>query len=101
MVAAPDTIPQPLFPLGEVIGTPGILELMSRLEPGTISELLRRHARGDWGDMGPVDRRANDLAVEIDCGRQVVSSYRAGGLTVWVITEADRSRTTIMLPSEH
>jgi len=60
---------------------------------------LGRHVRGDWGDVDAEDRAANDRALRE--GTRVLSSYRAGGVKFWVITEADRSATTVLLPSEY
>ncbi len=89
-----------LFPLGRVVATPGALDLLENLslEP---SELIRRHHAGDWSEMQPLDQEANTNAVK-DGGR-IFSSYRVGGQKskVWVITEADRSVTTILLPMEY
>jgi hypothetical protein len=60
---------------------------------------LSRHASGDWGDLDAHDRRENELALEH--GRRLLSSYPAGEGRVWVITEADRSVTTLLLPEEY
>jgi hypothetical protein len=63
-------------------------------------ELLRRHITGDWGDVGTEDAAENELRVR--AGFRVLSSYRlAGGVTVWFITERDRSATTLLLPEEY
>jgi hypothetical protein len=65
-----------------------------------VVELLARHASGDWGDLGADDKRLNDRAVR-DCGR-LLSAYKLdGGVKVWIITEADRSATTVLLPDEY
>jgi hypothetical protein len=59
-----------------------------------------RHARGDWGDVDAHDKRANDAAVKQ--GTRIVSAYVLDdGTRVWIITEADRSSTTILLPEEY
>jgi hypothetical protein len=65
------------------------------------AQLLARHRRGDWGDLGEEDRAANDAAV-VD-GSRILSAYRLGedGITVWIITEAHRAATTILLPDEY
>ncbi len=60
---------------------------------------LARHAAADWGELCPHDRRENELSVKH--GWRVLSSYPVGGRRVWVITEADRSVTTILLPEEY
>ena len=61
--------------------------------------LLRRHMSGDWGDLPEEDKRENDQAI-LNCDR-VVSAYNVAGGRVWVITEYDRSATTVLLPSEY
>ena len=62
--------------------------------------LLSRHSRGDWGDVDPEDRTANDTCLRT--GGRILSSYRLDTETkVWVITEADRSSTCILLPEEY
>lgn len=90
-----------LFRLGSVFATPGALRVMADL--GIRAErLLGRHASGDWGNMDAEDRAANDRAVMAGDER-VFSSYTLGdsGERIWVITEADRSVTTLLLPSEY
>lgn len=86
------------FALGQVVATPAALELLSahRLTPWA---LVRRHADGDWGDIDPEDKQANEDALK-DGGR-LLSSYRVGCETVWVITEWDRSVTTVLLPDDY
>lgn len=89
-----------LFTLGAVVATSGALEVLEEagIDP---SELLRRHAAGDWGVVPPEDRRENERSVKN--GWRVLSSYLVGGggAKVWVLTEADRSATTLLLPSEY
>ena len=63
------------------------------------AELLSRHASGDWGDIPAEDAAENRLSLEQ--GFRVMSSYGVGGKRVWIITEADRSSTTLLLPSEY
>ncbi len=85
------------FELGVVIVTPGALEVLASEEPLV---LLRRHASGDWGEVDAHDRRANDHALKD--GTRLLSAYTlATGAKVWIITEADRSSTCILLPSEY
>jgi hypothetical protein len=87
------------FRLGLATITPGALEVLERLGVSP-SELLERHASGDWGDVPPEDGRENEHALER--GLRVLSSYPLpGGVRVWVITEADRSSTCILLPAEY
>ncbi len=86
-----------LFELGRIVATPGALEVLDPEEPIT---LLQRHASGDWGEVDGHDRRANNKALKD--GTRVLSSYTtSGGEKVWIITEADRSSTCILLPSEY
>jgi hypothetical protein len=63
------------------------------------AELLARHAAGDWGDVPPEDAAENRLSIAQ--GSRVISSYEVGGQSVWVITEADRSSTTLLLPDDY
>lgn len=106
----------PLFSLGRVVATPGALELMKSTNTD-FNVLLARHATGDWGDCDPEDAKTNREALEH--GARVMSVYRlpvvdgpraesigalAHGLsdeTLWIITEADRSVTTFLLPIEY
>ena len=86
------------LPLGDVVATPGALAFAGRHGVG-LGALLRRHASGDWGDVGDDDARANDDA--LDAGARVLSAYDVGPGRVWVLTEADRSVTTVLLPDEY
>ena len=87
----------PLFPLGRVFTTPSVRnsELAVHIEV-----VLSRHVQGDWGDMCADDKRANDEALAAGDLR-IFSSYKFGDEKLWVITEADRSSTTILLPEEY
>ena len=86
------------LPLGKVVATPGALKLP--LEAGEHPfDYLARHATGDWGDLCAFDRRQNEIALRT--GERVFSSYDTPAGKVWVITEADRSVTTILLPEEY
>lgn len=63
-------------------------------------EILERHLSGDWGDLGEVDKKLNDLSVEH--GERLLSAYNLPtGTRIWIITEADRSATTFLLPEEY
>ena len=84
------------FPLGRIAATPGALD---RLQPDELFLLLGRHAVGDWGDCGPGDAAANDAA--LTTGGRLFSVYETDGGTVWITTEADRSATVALLPSEY
>jgi hypothetical protein len=85
------------FSLGKVHATPTALERLSREE---ITNALCRHAQGDWGEVDAHDRRANERALQD--GSRLFSVYRAShGSKFWVITEADRSLTTVLLPEDY
>lgn len=91
--------PKPLFDLGQVVGTPGALLALEDAEQHPV-ELLTRHAIGDWGELPDEDKKENELSVEK--GFRIFSAYKLqSGVKVWVITEWDRSVTTILLPSEY
>ena len=91
--------PKVLFPLGRLVATPRALDLLDRRAVDGV-ELLRRHQRGDWGELTPEDAAANDFAVLHNL--RILSSYRLSETEkVWCITEADRSATTILLPEEY
>ncbi len=84
-------------PLGQTVATPAALGVLT--QPDMVAA-LRRHAAGDWGNVDDDDRAANDDALRTD-GR-LLSVYRsANGTTFWVITEADRSVTTVLLPEDY
>lgn len=85
------------FPLGRVVATPGVLE---QIPHGALLGALARHQRGDWGDVCSQDRAKNDAALQ--SGERILSVYRsADDVKFWIITEADRSYTTVLLPSEY
>jgi hypothetical protein len=84
--------------LGRVVATPGALILLMEAG-GHPFEYLARHATGDWGDLCAFDRRQNEIALRD--GYRVLSSYEMPTGRVWIITEADRSITTILLPEEY
>lgn len=92
--------PTPLFPLGRTVATPGALDLLDRTGTNA-AELLRRHQCGDWGVLCLADARSNDLAVTN--GMRLLSAYELGDRRerVWIITEADRRVTTLLLPDEY
>lgn len=87
------------FPLGRTLITPGALSALD--EAGqTPAEFLRRHAAGDWGELSEEDRRENELSLRQ--GYRLLSAYRTRlDVKLWVITEADRYSTTILLPEEY
>ena len=87
------------FSLGQVVATPGALARM--VDAGhSPREFVRRHNSCDWGELAPEDRRANELALQ--SGLRLFSAYRmSDGSKLWVITEADRSSTCLLLPEEY
>ena len=86
------------LPLGRVMATPGALKLLSDIEENPFG-YITRHAAGDWGNLCAFDRHQNEIALR-DSYR-VLSSYDVPAGRVWIITEADRSVTTILLPEEY
>lgn len=89
----------PLFPLGQLVATPGAIAALERSgqRPATF---IRHHICGDWGTICASDKRLNDEAVRE--GTRILSAYKTtADETIWIITEADRSVTTILLPSEY
>lgn len=90
---------QPLFELGYVVATPGVLDTLESARQ-TPSEFLERHVRGDWGDMCEEDARENEFSLSRHL--RLMSAYTSStGVKIWVITEADRSVTTLLLPEEY
>ena len=91
--------PAMLFRLGRLCATNGAIRALTSAEADPI-EYVARHLAGDWGDVDPTDTAANDRALQL--GERIISAYRlADGGRIWIITEADRSVTTILLPSEY
>jgi len=87
------------FPLGRTVATPGALAALEEAgeSPGTF---IKRHVTGDWGELDEHDRQENEISV--DQGFRLLSSYTlSDGTRIWIITEADRSATTLLLPSEY
>lgn len=89
----------PLFSLGQIVATPGALDALAKSNQNP-TEFLKRHVQGDWGNVCREDARLNDEAVKE--GTRLLSAYAtATGTRIWIITEADRSSTTILLPEEY
>lgn len=94
------------FPLGRLLATPAALAALAAAGQAA-SEFLDRHRRGDWGEVDAEDKRLNDQAVaheQDDPARRgrVLSAYRTRlGVKLWVITEHDRSATTVLLPEDY
>ncbi|MGE3818892.1 MAG: hypothetical protein AB7I30_05610 [Isosphaeraceae bacterium] len=85
------------FPLGQTVITRGALD---QLPPEDYAEALARHAVGDWGELCVADREENERSLRE--GFRLMSAYTASnGIRFWIITEADRSVTTVLLPDEY
>ena len=84
-------------PLGMIVATPNAWANVSSEE---IQRALQRHVIGDWGELDAEDKKTNDLALEF--GERLLSAYKsASGTKFWIITESDRSVTTILLPEDY
>jgi hypothetical protein len=88
-----------LFELGRIVATPGALRALEKAEQQP-AEFLDRHVKGDWGDLGDEDKQENEFSVRN--GFRILSAYTtSAGEKIWIITEADRSATTLLLPEEY
>lgn len=101
----PPTSVKPRFELGQIVATPGALEACPNVH---LQRCLARHVRGDWGHVGAQDALQNEAA--LSDGWSVLSSYVIdpmkpckgfGENRLWIVTEADRSATTLLLPEEY
>ena len=100
-------VPSPAFEPGGIMATRGVMDLVR--EDHDFDDFMRksleRHLKGDWGELGSEDKAANQLALKQ--GERLLSSYKDdrfpghGVATLWIITEADRSLTTILFPDEY
>ncbi len=90
------TIPQTKFPLGQIVITSNA---DAQLNSQTVNESLIRHASGDWGEVCKDDAALNNEALKQ--GDRLLSVYRSGETKFWIITEADRSVTTILMPEDY
>jgi hypothetical protein len=90
---------KPLFKLGQVVMTHGAINALK--ESGqSAAGFLDKHIRGDWGDLSPQDAKANEDAITE--GLRILSVYRTSkGIKIWIITEADRASTCLLLPDEY
>ncbi len=89
----------PIFPLGQVVATPGALALLEANGMDPLAFLIR-HVCGDWGDLDEHDRKENELS--LIHGFRILSAYNLpDGERLWIITEADRSSTTLLKPDEY
>ena len=98
-MSTPTTTPSARFYLGRVFSTPGAMEALAESNQHPL-EFLQRHVSGDWGEVSDEDKSENEISV---CeGFRILSAYSTTrGTKLWIITEADRSSTTILLPSEY
>ena len=94
----PDKRNHPLFPLGNLVATAGVNAHLidNGIDP---TPFIRQHHCGLWGDVPPEDAQENDLSVLNQL--RILSSFTIAGQRVWIITEADRSSTTMLFPSEY
>jgi hypothetical protein len=87
------------FALGRVLLTPGALRALKEAEQSAF-EFISRHVRGDWGDLTEADKEENEVSLRE--GFRLLSAYHTKvGTKLWIITEADRSATTLLLPDEY
>lgn len=87
------------FSIGKLVATPGAIEALADSKQSPM-EFIARHIRGDWGEVCDEDRQANEDALRN--AERLLSAYRTSkGLKIWVITEADRSSTCVLLPEEY
>jgi hypothetical protein len=95
-VAPEDGIVAGRFPLGQLVTT---RNAAGRLPPEEIADGITRHARGDWGDISAADAVENEAALRE--GLRLLSAYGRGDRRFWIITEADRSTTTVLMPDDY
>ncbi len=89
----------PRFRLGRVVATPGALKALEEANQNPF-EFLERHQTADWGELGEEDKRENEFSVRN--GFRILSAYRTrNDVKLWVITEADRSCTTLLRPHDY
>jgi hypothetical protein len=90
---------RPLLRLGRTVATPGALAALEEAHESG-GWYLQRHQCGDWGELSPDDWSANDAALSE--GSRILSAYSLGtGVKLWIITEWDRSVSTLILPEEY
>lgn len=89
----------PRFQAGRLVMTPGVQDLVVNRNLN-LMKFLRRHLTGDWGDVSPASKRANDAALRQK--ERVLSAYEVmPNVKIWIVTEGDRQATTALLPSEY
>jgi hypothetical protein len=89
-------IARPRFPFGEIVITANAQTL---LDPADVQQGLSRHASGDWGDIPPEDAEQNEFGLKH--GERLFSAYGKGEKRFWIITERDRSVTTVLMPEDY
>lgn len=104
MVDSNEENTSPLFPLGRVVMTPNVQAKLQEAHPdrweAELMGLIHRHASGDWGDLDEDDKRQNDLAP--NRGLSIFSAYTTSyKVKIWIISEADRNVTTVLLPEDY
>ncbi len=88
-----------LFNLGQLVATPGALAAIEESGDSLVT-YLNRHVTGDWGELDAHDQKENDLGISHNL--RILSAYTlSSGVKIWIITEADRSSTTALLPEEY
>ena len=87
---------QPKFSLGQIVMT---ANAQAQLDPEAVQQGMNRHAAGDWGEVCEDDRQENELSLKE--GFRLLSVYRSGETKFWIITEADRSVTTVLMPEDY
>jgi hypothetical protein len=87
------------FPLGQLVATPGALAAVEQ-SSDNLAPFIRRHVQGDWGELCAEDVQENELSLQNRL--RLLSAYRLKDSTkIWIITEADRRATTVLLPEEY
>lgn len=89
------------FKLGQIVMTRGVNDLVAKDEKFAkfVWASLKRHARGDWGDLEEEDKKENEFA--LDKYLRIFSAYETGPRKIWIITESNREVTTILFPEEY
>ena len=89
------------FELGRLLMTRGVNDLVAQNEKFAkfVWDSLKRHARGDWGDLDEEDKRENEYS--LDKNLRLLSAYKKDEQKIWIITESNRSATTILFPEEY
>ena len=92
-------MPRPKFPLGQMVATPGALNALAEAGEEPLI-YLSRHIFGDWDEVGEDDKKENEFSLKREL--RILSAYKlSSSVKIWIITEADRSATTILLPEEY